>query len=84
MPQPLGDRGISPIDSLGRKNYRKWKTTPTMQPPSRGDINLPLGQGCHYALEVASSAGVALTGPVVIDPLLVVIFLFFSVITPHR
>ena len=44
----------------------------------------PPGRGYNSAQEVARYAGVALTGPVVVDPLLIVIFWDFSVIPPHR
>ena len=45
-----------------------------MQPSSWGDIGLPPGWGYRYSPEVTIYASVALTGPVVVDPRLIVIF----------
>ena len=65
------------------QKYREWKAIPKVQPSSWGDRGLPLGRGYCSAPEVAKSASVALTGTVVVDPLLIVIFLGFSLIPPH-
>ena len=54
--------------------YREWKVITKVKPSTRGDSGLPLGQGYRSAPEVTRSAGVALAGPVVLDPLLIVIF----------
>ena len=68
----------------GRK-YREWKEIYKVQPSSRGDSPPPPpGRGYRSTLEVERSDLVALTCPVVVDPLLIVIFWGFSVIPPHR
>ena len=69
---------------LDRRNYWEWKAITKVQPSSRGDIGLPPGRGYRSAPEVARSSIVVLTGSVVADPLLIVIFWGFSVIPPHR
>ena len=56
------------------RRYGECKAITKVQPSSRGDSGLPPGRGYRSAPEVARSAGIALTGPVVVDPLLVVIF----------
>ena len=57
-----------------RRIYREWKVIMKVQPSSQGDSGLPPGRGYRSAPEVARSAGVVLTDPVVVDPLLIVIF----------
>ena len=54
--------------------YLEWREIPKVQPSSRGDIGPPPGRGYHSVPEVEISAGILLTGPVVVDPLLIVIF----------
>ena len=49
-----------------------------MQPYSQVDSGLPLGWGYRSAPEAERSAGVELIGPVVVDPLLIIIFLLFT------
>ena len=75
MPQPLGNRGISQIDSSIQTqvpgvegNYESAAVFTGRYPPP------PLGRGYHSAPEVEKSAGVALKGSVVVDPLLIFIF----------
>ena len=66
------------------RNYRKWKKIPKVKPSLRNSIGLSPGWVFRSAPEVARSSGVALTGPVVVDPPLIVIFWGLSVIPPHR
>ena len=66
------------------RRYQEWKAIMKVHPSSRGNSFLPLGRGYRSASEVARSAGVALTGPVVVDPLLIIILFGVSVIYPHR
>ena len=68
---------------LDGRRYREWEVITKVHPYSRGGSGLPPGQDYRSAPEVARSAGVTLTGPVVEDPLLIVIFWGFSVIPPH-
>ena len=56
------------------QNYWEWNAIPKVQPSSRGDSGLPLGRGYRSALELAIYARVALTGILIVDPLLVDIF----------
>ena len=62
---------------------REWKAIKKVQPSSRSGSGLPPGRGYRSAPEVEKSVSGALTGPVVVDTLLIVIFWGFSAIPPH-
>ena len=66
------------------QNYRERKAFPKVRQYSRDNSGLPLGWFYRSTLEVAISAGVVLTGLVVVDPLSIVTFWGFFVIPPHK
>ena len=63
--------------------YQKWKAITKVRPSSRGDSGFPLGLGLPFRPGDGNIRKSALTGPVVVYPLLVVLFWGLSVTLSH-
>ena len=83
MQQPLGNRGISPIYSSGRAKVLGVEGSSESATIFTGRLWPPPGPGLTLRPRGGKIHQIALTYPVVVDPLLIVIFWCFSVIPPH-